>query len=733
MERKAVSGIMLILFLTLTLNSLLVTPATGAHPFEDFLRNDLLEIADSVDEIDQIYIVYRVILGVYKIEIEYVPNLSDYEKVDLQYYVQHQLESKWYIGYVQPNYIYCWAWVDGEECPPWPGFVIGELLVGLKPVSTPPVHNVDTGLDYVTIQEAINANETLDGHTIFVQSGTYYENVVVNKTVSLIGENRSTTIIDGNATGAVIYVTAKNTKISGFTVQNSTSVPVYDAGIVVYNSSGNNIGYNIIRNNSNGIVPFESNNNTIIGNVVSSNIEAGIRLWYSHGNNISGNTVSNNYVGISIVGAGANFLRNNDMTGNKFNLEVLGDSLSAYFQDIDSSNKVDGKPVYYLLNQSDKQIPSDAGFVAVVNSTNIIVRDLDVTRNGIGILFAYTRQSTIKNVNVSNNGSGIRLFWSSNNTVHDNTITSNRGNGIELYKESKHNNIYENNIKNACIYLRESPSNSISGNNITNSEYGIFLSVSHYNIVSGNNIANNSEGIELRYSLNNILSGNNVTANNRNGILFFVSMNNSITGNNIVDNKHASIYLQSSSSNDITGNTIAYNVDGLGLYESSSNSIFHNDFINNTNQLYLKSDSVNAWDHCNEGNYWSDYEERYPDAKELDDSGIWDTPYFIDENNQDNYPLVKPWSPEPPNPVEATQELIETLETWNLSKGAENSLTSKLDNAIHQLNKGKENVAINKLTVLMSQIEALRDKKLTPEQADYLIAEAQRIIDLING
>lgn len=46
------------------------------------------------------------------------------------------------------------------------------------------------------------------------------------------------------------------------------------------------------------------------------------------------------------------------------------------------------------------------------------------------------------------------------------------------------------------------------------------------------------------------------------------------------------------------------------------------------------------------GNYWSDYEARFPDADELDDSGIRDTLYVIDEDNQDNYPLIDPWSPQ---------------------------------------------------------------------------------------
>jgi len=78
-------------------------------------------------------------------------------------------------------------------------------------------------------------------------------------------------------------------------------------------------------------------------------------------------------------------------------------------------------------------------------------------------------------------------------------------------------------------------------------------------------------------------------------------------------------------------------------------------------------------------------------------------------------------------------DLIETIETWDLSKGAESSLTARLASVIHQLIKRNENVAINKLTVLMSQIEALRGKKLTNDHANYLIAEAQRIKNLIEG
>jgi hypothetical protein len=85
-------------------------------------------------------------------------------------------------------------------------------------------------------------------------------------------------------------------------------------------------------------------------------------------------------------------------------------------------------------------------------------------------------------------------------------------------------------------------------------------------------------------------------------------------------------------------------------------------------------------------------------------------------------------------PEYLTQKLIETIKSWNLPAGTENSLTSKLEETIHLLNMGNDNGAVHKLMDFMNQVEALRDKgKLENWQADYLIAEAQRIIDLING
>ncbi len=135
--------------------------------------------------------------------------------------------------------------------------------------------------------------------------------------------------------------------------------------------------------------------------------------------------------------------------------------------------------------------------------------------------------------------------------------------------------------------------------------------------------------------------------------------------------------------------------------------------------------SINIWDngYPSGGNYWGGYA-----SVDADDDGIGDTPHIIDINNQDNFPLVEPWSL---STMIGTQ--IRTVNFWDLHKGTENSLTSKLEGALHHLGTEKEGVATHKLMGFTNQVEALRGNKVTDEQANYLITEAQRIIDLIKG
>jgi len=117
--------------------------------------------------------------------------------------------------------------------------------------------------DYSTIQAAINAANA--GDTIKVAPGTYYEHVTVNKTLKLLGANRSSTIIDGDGTGMVVNVTAENAYVTGFIMQNSGS-SASDSGLALSESNNSTISGNTIKNNNIGIKLQNANGNQIFHN-----------------------------------------------------------------------------------------------------------------------------------------------------------------------------------------------------------------------------------------------------------------------------------------------------------------------------------------------------------------------------------------------------------------------------------------------------------------------------------
>jgi len=436
-----------------------------------------------------------------------------------------------------------------------------------------------------SIQNTINAAQS--GDTIFVHAGTYYENVVVNKTISLIGENRITTIIDGNLTGLhIIDVRASNVLISNFAIRNSGNYTPFCSGIilrsgknncnmtnnlitnnqegiflesvsginikeneitdngmgieVVGSSTHNNISMNILANNNLGIMLNPSSNDNVISrNNIISNRQYGLYLWESDNNMLIGNLIIQNHVGFYQVCSTGNTLVANEMTDNTYTFGVFSHpnepSLSHYMHNIDTSNQVNGRPIYYLVNKSTQKVPNNAGFVGVINSEDITVSNLSLSNNIQGVLLAYTTRSSIIDACVSNSLVGIMLDHSDEIIIDCNFIEKN------------------------------TPSPYTSG-------IGIGLVHSNMNVISQNNISNNDFGI--------------------------------------------------------------------WLLASQNNDIYHNNFCAR-DQAIVQNSSNNAWDdgYPSGGNYWSDYT-----GTDSDGDGIGDTPYEIDENNRDNYPLMYPWN-----------------------------------------------------------------------------------------
>jgi parallel beta-helix repeat protein len=169
------------------------------------------------------------------------------------------------------------------------------------------------------------------------------------------------------------------------------------------------------------------------------------------------------------------------------------------------------------------------------------------------------------------------------------------------------------------LYGYESSNNIISGNHIADSRYvGCYLDYgTSNNTIIGNNLTNNENGIGLGLStFNNSVMKNNI-AGGLGGISIYYSSNNSIVENTIA----ATTYV------------------GIGLSDSSNSIIYHNNFLNNAMQIIENGNTppVNVWDngYSSGGNYWSDY-----NGTDNNQDGIGDTPYTIDANNTDHYPLM---------------------------------------------------------------------------------------------
>jgi len=162
--------------------------------------------------------------------------------------------------------------------------------------------------NYTSIQEAID--DASDGDTVFVydDSSPYYENLIVDKSISLIGEDKLTTVIDGNEKEEngtdVISIKKDGVTITGFTIQNSSidgreqDWKNYYCGIEI-RSHNNIINDNIITDNyygiqMGGIQKIYSNSNLIEDNIIKNNEAAGIFLTFAFDNTISGNIISSN-------------------------------------------------------------------------------------------------------------------------------------------------------------------------------------------------------------------------------------------------------------------------------------------------------------------------------------------------------------------------------------------------------------------------------------------------------
>lgn len=345
------------------------------------------------------------------------------------------------------------------------GVVLISLAAGNVGAATLTVDD-DGSAEYTSIQDAID-NAT-NGDTISVWEGTYSENVVVDKSVSLVGNGSEVTTIDGGGSGDVVKITVNRCNVSGFRVTGGDN---FHAGIQInsdYNtidnnncsdnkflainldtSSHNNISNNSCVNNTNGISIISSNYNTIFNNLCSNKYQA-IHLFSSDFNTVSHNICLNN--NIDLFSSNNNIISSNICSSENDN----GISLTGSDHNIVSNNTCNSNSVGIFFNSSDNNI--------ITNNTCI--------NNTSGMYFSGSDHNIISNNTCSNSlFNGILLSVSNNNQVSNNKFFFN-GAGIRLTSNSQNNTIHYNNICNNIDYGMNATNNKGCTVNATDNWWG---------------------------------------------------------------------------------------------------------------------------------------------------------------------------------------------------------------------------------------------------------------------
>lgn len=383
--------------------------------------------------------------------------------------------------------------------------------------------------------------------------------------------------------------------------------------------------------------------NSHIENVSTSENSYGFYILKSSFLNFTNNYAGLNSYGLYIKDSEWESLSDNKMDGNTYNFGIGGNCTAKDLPDIESSNLLNGKPLYILSGVSDQVLNagSDAGSVYLLNCMNITVRDLVLQNELYGVYLYETQEAVLKNNTFANNSYGVNLASSRNCTVMENSF-SNNSYGISLMSSSenavRNNTLSEN--PGYGIYLSESRDNVIDCNRVSGSDTGIQIDCSDNNSFAENTIFDNTLGVYLFDSDYNILTANNASTNSKSGFYLTISQHNILSGNTASKNTRG-IDLEGwpgeilASDNILFSNTVSNNSEvGIWLTAAANNTIYSNSFSNTKNVM---DKGHNIWN-TTIGNYWSDYL-----GSDADCNGIGDTPYVINPVTEikDFFPIYK--------------------------------------------------------------------------------------------
>ncbi len=209
-----------------------------------------------------------------------------------------------------------------------------------KTVEAETIYVDDAGdTEFSTIQAAINAANESD--TIEVYSGTYNENIVINKTLTINGAGaEKTSIIGISSDKNTVEINADNVDLSGFLINNNAGkdYPKPFNSLYMEGVSFCIISQNIFEDGENGLYLVGSNNNLINLNTFRDNTQKGIFISHSDSNTLNNNIIKDNGDGVYFYDSNSNEIFENDIKNNNFGLKIATKSDSNVIYKNDFNN-----------------------------------------------------------------------------------------------------------------------------------------------------------------------------------------------------------------------------------------------------------------------------------------------------------------------------------------------------------------------------------------------------------
>ena len=626
----------------------------------------------------------------------------------------------------------------------------------------------------------IKADGSVDPHTAPIQrdgdvytfTGNIYDGIVVERDNIVVDGAGYTVQGAGKGWGILLTWYRNNVTLKDVEVTN------FGCGIYLWDSNNNVLTGNTVSNNSIGIYLWYSRNNGLTGNTVSNN-GYGILLEDSSSNGLTGNTVSNNGYGIWLesywLGSCSNVLTGNIASNNDYGIYLWRSHSNSLSGNVASSNNEYG---IYLWESCSNSL---SGNTASNNGYGIC----------LGAHFPYECSNNVLTGNtVSNNYYGIYLLDSWYSILfHNNFINNSRqaldipgippntwdagypsgGNywsdhiGVDEFSGPNQDEPSADGIADTPYYppfqdnyplmkpyggahdigiTRIAPSEtsvepgSMLDINVTVLNYGFYTET--FNLTA--------------YANTTVISRTEVTLSSRkSATITFTWDTTGVTLGTYALKAQASTV---PGETDITDNTLIEGQVGINIrdtavlqvtvaptYVKVGETVYINVTVANQGTVTETFDVTTYYN-------TSSIETKTSILLDAGESITLEFSWNTTSVTAGRYIIIAYASPVPNEidtadnyfedgvvtmvtPQYLTQKLIETIETWNLPEGTESSLSKKLEDVLHLLKMGNENGAIHKLRDFINHVEAIRGKKLTNEQADQLVAEAQRIMEVI--